>query len=117
MAANLARQLGAELQYPEGAACEGEGGPQRLLSAPPSPVKEQHASLCRRINGHINYFGVNGNLANVARLVRAAERIWYRWLRRRSQRTRLNWQRFGDILKAFPLPRPSIRVQLWAKLT
>jgi hypothetical protein len=24
---------------------------------------------------------------------------------------------FGDILKAFPLPRPSIRVQLWAKLT
>ena len=81
------------------------------------PVKEQHASLCRRISGHINYFGVNGNLASVAWLVRAAERIWYRWLRRRSQRTRLNWQRFGDILKAFPLPRPSIRVQLWAKLT
>ena len=81
------------------------------------PVKEQHASLCRRISGHINYFGVNGNLASVAWLVRAAERIWYRWLRRRSQRTRLNWQRFGDILKAFPLPRPSIRVQLWAKPT
>ena len=80
------------------------------------PVKEQHASLCRRISGHINYFGVNGNLASVAWLVRAAERIWYRWLRRRSQRTRLNWQRFGDILKAFPLPRPSIRVQLWVKL-
>jgi group II intron reverse transcriptase/maturase len=81
------------------------------------PVKEQHASLCRRISGHINYFGVNGNHASVAQLVRAAERIWHRWLRRRSQRTRLNWQRFGDILKAFPLPRPSIRVQLWAKLT
>ena len=81
------------------------------------PVKEQHASLCRRISGHINYFGVNGNWTSVARLVRVAERIWYRWLRRRSQRTRLNWQRFKDILKAFPLPRPSIKVQLWAKLT
>lgn len=81
------------------------------------PVKEQHASLCRRIRGHINYFGVNGNLASLARLVRAAERIWFRWLQRRSQRTRLNWQRFEDLLKAFPLPRPSIRVQLWAKLT
>jgi hypothetical protein len=68
-------------------------------------------------SGHINYFGVNGNWDSVARLVRAAERTWYRWLRRRSQRTRLNWQRFGDILKAFPLPRPSIRVQLWAKPT
>ncbi len=81
------------------------------------PVKEQHASLCRRISGHINYFGVNGNLACISRLVRAAERIWYRWLRRRSNRTRLNWQRFGDLLRAFPLPRPRLKVQLWAKLT
>lgn len=81
------------------------------------PVKEQHTSLCRRISGHFNYFGVNGNLSSLARLVRAAERIWYRWLRRRSNRTRLNWQRFGDFLRAFPLPRPSIRVQLWARLT
>ena len=81
------------------------------------PVKEQHASLCRRISGHINYFGVNGNFARVAQLVRAAERIWHKWLQRRSQRTRLNWRRYKDILKAFPLPRPSIKVQLWAKLT
>jgi RNA-directed DNA polymerase len=79
-------------------------------------VKEQHASLCRRISGHINYFGVNGNIAGLTQLVRAAERIWYRWLRRRSQRTRLNWQRFEDLLKAFPLPRPCIKVQVWAKL-
>jgi group II intron reverse transcriptase/maturase len=78
------------------------------------PVKEQHASLCRRIRGHINYFGVNGNWASMARLVRAAERIWYQWLRRRSQRGRLKWRQMRDILKAFPLPRPSIRVQLWA---
>jgi RNA-directed DNA polymerase len=81
------------------------------------PVKEQHAALCRRINGHINYFGVNGNLDGVARLVRAAERAWYKWLRRRSNRSRLTWQRFGDLLRAFPLPRPRVKVQLWAKLT
>ena len=81
------------------------------------PVKEQHASLCRRIRGHINYFGVNGNLDSISRLVRAVERIWYRWLRQRSDRTRLNWRRFGDLLRAFPLPRPSIKVQLWVKLT
>ncbi len=80
-------------------------------------VKEQHASLCRRISGHINYFGVNGNIASVAQLVRAAERIWHKWLQRRSQRTRLTWQRFKDLLKAFPLPRPSVKVQLWAQLT
>jgi group II intron reverse transcriptase/maturase len=81
------------------------------------PVKEQHASLCRRINGHFNYFGANGNVASLDRLVRAATRAWFKWLRRRSNRTRLNWQRFGDLLRAFPLPRPCVKVQLWAKLT
>lgn len=80
-------------------------------------VKEQHAALRRRVHGHINYFGVNGNIASVAGLVRAAERSWYKWLRRRSNRTRLTWQRFGELLRAFPLPRPQVKVQLWATLT
>lgn len=80
------------------------------------PVKEQHASLCRRINGHFNYFGVNGNLKSLATLVRAVKRTWLKWLRRRSNRTRLNWQRFGEILRAFPLPRPCVKAQLWANL-
>jgi group II intron reverse transcriptase/maturase len=81
------------------------------------PVKEQHAALCRRVKGHFAYFGVNGNLKNLGRVVRAVERSWWRWLRRRSQRTRLTWQRFGNLLRAFPLPRPAVMVQLWAKLT
>jgi group II intron reverse transcriptase/maturase len=81
------------------------------------PLKEQHAALRRRLHGHINYFGVNGNFHSVAGLVRAAERSWYKWLRRRSNRTRLTWQRFGKLLRAFPLPAPRVRVQLWAMLT
>jgi RNA-directed DNA polymerase len=80
------------------------------------PVKEQHASLCRRISGHFNYFGVNGNVDSLKRLGRVAERSWYTWLRRRSHRTRLNWQRFGDILRAFPLPKPRVTMQLWVRL-
>ena len=81
------------------------------------PVKKQHAALRRRVHGHINYFGVNGNFSSVACLVRAAERSWYKWLRRRSNRTRLTWQRFGKLLRAFPLPAPRVRVQLWVPLT
>jgi group II intron reverse transcriptase/maturase len=78
------------------------------------PVQEQHAALCRRLRGHFNYFGVNSNSASLARLVRATERTWLQWLRRRSQRTRLTWERFKGLLKAHPLPRPRISVQLWA---
>jgi len=80
-------------------------------------VKEQHAALRRRVHGHINYFGVNGNIDSIAGLVRATERSWYKWLRRRSNRTRLTWQRFRELLRAFPLPRPQVKVQLWATLT
>ena len=80
------------------------------------PVKEQHASLCRRIRGHYNYFGVNSNHQSLWRLLEAVRRIWFKWLRRRSQRVHLTWQRFEGILQAFPLPRPSIKVQLWVPL-
>jgi RNA-directed DNA polymerase len=78
------------------------------------PVKVQHAALTRRIQGHFNYFGVNGNLRSLMQVRYAATRAWYKWLRRRSQRTRLNWQRYSDLLKAFPLPPARIRVQIWA---
>jgi group II intron reverse transcriptase/maturase len=77
------------------------------------PVKEQHAALTRRIVGHFNYFGVNGNFRSLELLVREAERAWHKWLNRRSQRARLSWERFKAVLRVFPLPEPRIRVQLW----
>ena len=79
------------------------------------PVKVQHAGLKRRLVGHYNYFGVNGNMRSLQTLVHEAERFWRKWLRRRSQRTRLTWERFkATILRVFPLPSPAIRVQIWA---
>ncbi|MFC1611461.1 group II intron reverse transcriptase/maturase [Myxococcota bacterium] len=79
------------------------------------PLKEQHASLSRRIIGHYNYFGVNGNIRALRYLLHRAERIWLRHLRRRSQRARcLTWEKYKRYLKRFPLPRPRIRVQIWS---
>ncbi len=78
------------------------------------PVKLQHAALSRRVQGHINYFGVNGNLASLKRLVHQVKRSWFKWLTRRSQRARLNWDRFEDLLRDFPLPQPKIVVQIWS---
>jgi RNA-directed DNA polymerase len=78
------------------------------------PVKEQHASLTRRIEGHFNFFAVNGNGPTLRRVVHRCERTWKGWLNRRSQRSRLNWKRFKAVLRIFPLPRPRIRTQLWA---
>ena len=77
------------------------------------PVKDQHAALTRRLVGHFNYFGVNGNIRSLARVVHATERVWFKWLRRRSQRTRLTWERFNQLLERIPLPRPRVAVRIW----
>ena len=76
-------------------------------------VADQHAALVRRIQGHINYFGVRGNTHSLGVVVGAARRAWFKWLNRRSQRSRLNWQRFEELLRDYPLPRPKARWTLW----
>ena len=81
------------------------------------PVKQQHADLCLRLVGHLNYYGVNSNHGSLAHLLKWTERWWRKWLDRRSQRARMNWKRFGELLGRFPLPRATIRVQLWARAT
>lgn len=81
---------------------------QRHLS-----VKQQHATLTRKLKGHYGYFGVNGNIRSLKQLKHRAEDIWQKWLERRSQRAR-NWKWFKAILKCFPLPEPRIVVKIWS---
>ena len=65
-------------------------------------VKEQHAALSKRLRGHYNYFGVNGNFQSLRVVDLHARRSWYKWLCRRSQKKRLNWARFQDLLRTSP---------------
>ena len=78
------------------------------------PIAVQHRALVSRIRGHLVYFGVNDNDKSLSALVYWATRAWHKWLNRRSQRARLNWERFNDLLKDYPLPRPKVYVNLWA---
>jgi hypothetical protein len=78
-----------------------------------SSVPEQHVGLVRRLRGHFNYFGVNGNGRCLVILHDQARRAWYKWLCRRSQRSRLTWGRFKDLLRDFPLPQPRVVGQIW----
>ena len=76
-------------------------------------VAVQHAALSRRIQGHFNYFGVSGNYRSLVPLVEATKRNWLKWLRRRSNRSRLTWERYVGLLERYPLPTPRIRVRIW----
>ena len=78
-------------------------------------IKEQHLALTRKLNGHYNYYGVNGNLGALQTLRYVVTRAWQKWLNRRSQRARMNWKRFLELLEKHPLPVPTIKVQIWGK--
>ena len=72
------------------------------------PVKEQHAALSRKLNGMYRYYGIRGNSAALRRLYGEAVRTWKAWLGRCSQKSRLSWERFGQLLERLPLPEPRI---------
>ena len=76
-------------------------------------IEEQRLALTRKLNGHYNYFGVNGNSKALSRLYCEVQRIWRTWLNRRSQRARMTWKRFDELRRAHPLPLPQIRVRNW----
>jgi hypothetical protein len=77
------------------------------------PVEAQHRTLVRKLKGHFAYFAVNGNQRSLAQLVHKTEAIWRRWLDRRSQRARMNWRRFKEVLAKYPLPGPRVQVKIW----
>ncbi|MGO9662849.1 MAG: RNA-directed DNA polymerase [Polyangia bacterium] len=57
------------------------------------PIPEQGLWLGQVVRGHLNYYAVPGNIHAVATFRDQATRHWYQALRRRSQRSRLNWER------------------------
>lgn len=79
------------------------------------PIKEQHEGLVRRVRGHLNYFGVNGNRRSLQGFLYAVRRVWHKWLCRRSQRAPMPWERFEALLARYPLPRPRICVEIWGR--
>lgn len=72
------------------------------------PVHDQHRHLTRQLHGHDAYFGIRGNYRALEKLRYSVARIWRKWLDRRSQRARMNWDRFQSLQERYPLPRPQL---------
>jgi group II intron reverse transcriptase/maturase len=67
-------------------------------------VKHQHRSLVRKLHGHYHGYGIRCNIRALKQFREAVKRVWYKWLKRRSQRRRMNWERFNRLLGRYPLP-------------
>ena len=61
------------------------------------PIPEQGQWLASVVRGHRAYYAVPGNTDAVAAFRTQVTRLWHKALRRRSQRTRLNWARMDRI--------------------
>jgi RNA-directed DNA polymerase len=72
------------------------------------PRPWQHEQLSRKLRGYNNYYGLTGNFESLATFRRRLERIWRKWLNRRSQRKGMSWKRFWGYLKRNPLPKLAI---------
>jgi group II intron reverse transcriptase/maturase len=71
------------------------------------PIPEQGRWLASVVRGHMAYYAVPGNIHAVQAFRDQVTRHWYKALRRRSQRTTVNWARMNRI-QARWLPRARI---------
>ncbi len=66
-----------------------------------------------KLRGHYNYYGVTDNIFGITRFGKEVVKLLFKWLNRRGKRNCLNWERFNEMLKRFPLPKPWIRVSMF----
>lgn len=66
-----------------------------------------------KLRGHYAYYGVTDNLSGIKRFGEEVKKLLFKWLNRRGKRGCLNWQKFGEMLKRFPLPKPRITVSMF----
>ncbi len=68
------------------------------------PIPEQGAWLASVVRGHLNYYAVPGNTNAVKAFRTQVTRHWFRALRSRSQRTRVDWARMSRYVKRWLPP-------------
>ena len=69
------------------------------------PMKEQHETLCSKLRGFYQYFGVRSNYKALEVAYEYAAKAWRYWLSRRSSNGLVL---FADLQRSHPLPRPRI---------
>jgi RNA-directed DNA polymerase len=79
-----------------------------------NPTAEVWRTLNAKLQGHFQYYHVNDNWRSVMKYREAAKRMAIRWLRRRSQQSRISWDAYNAHLQRHPLPVPGRLVDLIA---
>lgn len=71
-------------------------------------TKEWWKTLKAKVRGHIQYYGVSENYNSIEKFYNITVKLAHKWLNRRSQKRKMNWEKFTHYLECYPLPRPKI---------
>lgn len=76
-------------------------------------VNELIKKLNIKLLGHYRYYGISENVNKLQEFRKYIIRTLFKQLRRRSQKHRLNWKKYTQILKYNPIIQPKIYVPLY----
>jgi len=72
------------------------------------PIVEQHKTLCRKLRGHYQYYGLRTNGEMMQRVYSYARYAWRHWLSRRDRKHNITWEMFEKLMEKLPLPASRI---------
>jgi group II intron reverse transcriptase/maturase len=72
------------------------------------PLKEWWKQLIAKMKGHYAYYGMSDNGRSLNAYHNRVRQLVYKWMNRRSQRKTMNWDKFCEYVKRYPLPTPRI---------
>ena len=67
-------------------------------------VADQYRTLVLKIKGHYQYYGITCNSRRLNAFREGVQKLWWKWLGRRSQRGEMGWQDFNLLKKTYPFP-------------
>ena len=65
--------------------------------------------------GYYHYYGITDNARSLRSFRQQIRKSLYKWLNRRSQKKSYTWETFSEMLKGYPLARPKIYVNVYAR--
>ncbi len=69
-------------------------------------IKMQHEKITLKLKGHYSYYGITNNFQRLKNFRNEVGIIWYKWLKRRSSKSKsIKWSRMNILLSEhYPLP-------------
>lgn len=77
-------------------------------------LSEMWAAVRVRLLGHYRYYGISDNLERMEMFRQEVIRMFHKWINRRSQKRSMDWDKFAEYLKRYPLPLPRIYFSVYA---